>query len=147
MEPERDLAQSVQHVHHPFGDVREVRALLPQLGRHGLLRGAHLERERDELLLHAVVEVALDPPSCRVGRGEDPRPRGVELGPALGVRDGGRHELGEPGKAFLGVGRQRLVGRRRGSDDTLYHCGAIVLPLGYTVHEVSTAGGIPTARR
>ena len=39
------------------------------------LGAPQLERERDEALLGAVVEVALDAPPLRVGRGRDPGPR------------------------------------------------------------------------
>jgi hypothetical protein len=35
------------------------------------LRRAHGEREPDQLLLCAVVQVALDPAPCGVGRGDD----------------------------------------------------------------------------
>ena len=42
-------------------------------------RSAQLERERDELLLGAVVEVALDPPARGVGRLDDAQARDAQL--------------------------------------------------------------------
>src|SRR5262249_36515056 len=41
---------------------------------------AEREPDRDEPLLGAIVEVALDPPPFRVRGGADPRPRGLDLG-------------------------------------------------------------------
>src|SRR5437899_517172 len=62
-----------------------------------------LERKRDESLLSPVVEVALDPPPSRVGGGNDPRARSVELGAALRVCDGARQELREPDQQAFGI--------------------------------------------
>ena len=48
-----------------------------------------LERERDEALLGAVVEVALEPPALRVARRDQPLARRAQLreaGPRLGVQ-------------------------------------------------------------
>ena len=73
-------------------------------------RQADLERERHQVLLGAVVQVALDAPARRVGRLDDPRLRGAQLlhagaldlvaaqrllvGPALGdVEDRAVHPL------------------------------------------------------
>jgi hypothetical protein len=87
-------------------------------GRQRRLRRAQLQRQRHELLLHAVVQVALDPPPGRVGGGDNPRARGGELSAALGVRDGGRHQLRELRQALLGVGGQGLLGPRDGGQDS-----------------------------
>jgi hypothetical protein len=43
------------------------------------LGDAECHRHRDEPLLRAVVEVALDPPALGVGRGDDPLPRGAQI--------------------------------------------------------------------
>ena len=51
-------------------------AVVPQAG----LRQAQRERERDETLLRAVVEVALEPPSLFVAGRDDACARGLELG-------------------------------------------------------------------
>ena len=83
---------------------------LAELGRHRGLRRAQLQRQRDQPLLGAVVQVPLDPPARLVGGGDDPRPRGGHLGLCPGVRDRGRDQLGEPGQPRLGVRRQRAPG-------------------------------------
>jgi hypothetical protein len=90
-------------------------------------RRAQGEGEGDELLLGAVVEVALDAPPRRVGALDDPRPRGAQLlhvGAQLGVealvlqRQRGRaahraHELG-------------LVGDRRRVDQQRDRAAALI---------------------
>ena len=75
-----------------------------EFGRHLGLRRAQLQRQRDQPLLGAIVQVPLDPPAGLVGGGYDPGPRGNYLGLCLcylglcpGVRDRGRHQLSEPG--------------------------------------------------
>jgi hypothetical protein len=60
---------------------------LGQLRGHGGLDQAQLEAERDQSLLGAVVQVALDPAPGVVGGGDDPGPGRGELGAAVGVRD------------------------------------------------------------
>ena len=49
-------------------------------GRNRGLDGAQLEREGDELLLGAVVQVPFDPAPLRVARGDDARPGRGNLG-------------------------------------------------------------------
>jgi hypothetical protein len=92
--------------------------LLPQLlltGGHGALGRAQLQRQRDQALLDPIVEVALDPPPGLVGGGHDAPTGSVQLGSRLRVGDGGGDQLGELGKARLGVRRQRLrPGRQHG---------------------------------
>ena len=83
-----------------------------ELGRDGRLRRAQLQRERDEPLLGAVVQVALDAAPRLVGGGDDARARRLQLGPALGVGDGGGDELGESAEALLGSRRRRVVAGR-----------------------------------
>ncbi len=95
MQPARDLLEVLEHSRQPAADV-------PQAARQlvaGSDRGRHpqLQSERDEALLRPVVQVALDPPALPVGRRDDARARGGELGAALGVGDGGGDELGELG--------------------------------------------------
>ena len=80
MDAERDLAQLVLHGREPLGDPRQLAAEPGQVGRHGGLRGAELEPERDEPLLGAVVEVALELPPRLVGSGDDTGARGGEVG-------------------------------------------------------------------
>ena len=71
------------------------------------LEHPQVERERDELLLRAVVEVALDPPPRRVARLDDPQPRDPQL----------LHARLQVGLQALVVDRQR--GGRRGRLDEL----------------------------
>ena len=105
MDSERDLPQPVEGCREPFRDLGQVLTMLAQLLRRVRLRRPHLERQRDELLLRAVVQVALDPPPGRVRGGDDPRAGGVELGAAVGVRDRRRDDLGEFAQAPFGVRR------------------------------------------
>ena len=80
VDAERDLAQLVLHRRETLGDPRQLAVELGQLGRHGGLRGAELEPERDEPLLGAVVQVALELPPRLVGRGDDAGARRREVG-------------------------------------------------------------------
>jgi hypothetical protein len=84
---------------------------LGQLRGHGGLGQAQLEAERDQSLLGAVVQVALDPAPGVVGGGDDPGPGRGELGAAVGVRDRCADELGEAGHALFCVGRETLAPR------------------------------------
>jgi len=77
------------------GDLDLIRSRLQQLVDLGIailaespLRASELERQGDEPLLGAVVEVALDPAPLLVGGGDDPSARlvdQIELGPNLRV--------------------------------------------------------------
>ena len=73
VEPECDLPQPVEGCREPFGDVGQLVVMLAHLLRLGCLRRTHLERQRHELLLGAVVQVPLDSPPRRVGGGDDSR--------------------------------------------------------------------------
>ena len=77
------------------------------------LGGAQLQSERDEPLLCAVVQVALDPVSRLVGGGDDARAGRRQLGLRLGIRDRSRDKLGELGQTLLRAGRRRVLARRR----------------------------------
>ena len=83
-------------------------------------RGREPERdgERDEPLLRAVVEVALDPPPLGVGRGDDPGPRRPHLGELRAHL--GRQALvleHEPRRRAHGLHERRLVEQRRIVDE------------------------------
>ena len=67
------------------------------------LEHPQVEREADELLLGAVVEVALDPPARVVGGLDDPQPRDPQL----------LHAGAQLGLQALVVDRQRGGARRR----------------------------------
>ena len=66
----------------------QLRRQLAGLGWYRRLRRAQPQRQRDQPLLGAVVQVAFDPAAGVVGGGHDPRPRGGELGIQLGVVEG-----------------------------------------------------------
>ena len=100
--------------------LREVRVGAPeQLGRLRVAVGdlppdqAQGERERDEPLLRAVVQVALEPAPLVVARRDDARARCRQLLARLGVGQRERDELGEVGDPLLGSRRQRLLLDRR----------------------------------
>ena len=72
---------------------------------------SELQRQRDEALLGAVVQVALDPAPLGVRRGDQPLPR--------------RLQLGEPG-VRLRLEEPVLQRDRRGADDGLDELGVVV---------------------
>ena len=74
------------------------------------------DRERDEPLLRAVVEVALEPPPLAVAGGDHARPRRGELLARLGVGERLGDELGERGDAVLGPGREGVGADARHDD-------------------------------
>ena len=100
--PARDLLQVLDAPARPLGRVGQLTPGARLLGRTGL-GGAQRERERDQPLLRAVVQVALDRRRGLVGRGDQPGAGGGELGAALGVGDRGGDELGELRHARLGL--------------------------------------------
>jgi hypothetical protein len=83
----RELAQLLDRPVQLVGDPADLPLQLGQLRGHGGLGQAQLEAERDQSLLGAVVQVALDPAPGVVGGGDDPGPGRGELGAAVGVRD------------------------------------------------------------
>jgi hypothetical protein len=80
MDPEGDLAEFIECARQTVDDVGQRPAVLFELLRHRRLRRPQLERQRDELLLRPVVQVTLDPAPRCVGRRDDARARGLELG-------------------------------------------------------------------
>jgi hypothetical protein len=108
----RDLPQLVHGGTQTIGQQRQLAPdLVRGLGCHRL-DGAGLQRERDQTLLDTVVQVTLESPPRLVRGGDDPGPRSGQLGAALGVRDGGPHELGELGETALGLIGEGPVGGR-----------------------------------
>src|ERR1700730_1120196 len=93
----RELAQLVERARQSYRDVVEFGGELVQLGRDLGLRRPYLERERDESLLRAVVQVTLDAAPGLVGGGDDPGAGRLQLSVRLGIGNRGRDELGEPG--------------------------------------------------
>jgi len=109
VDPLGDLAQLVEYVGQPGGHLVQLRAQLGRLRRHRRPGDAQPQREGDQLLLGAVVQIALDAAPGLVGGGDDARPGGGERGLGLGVGDGGGNQVGEAGQPRLGVHRQRRV--------------------------------------
>ena len=72
-----------------------------------LLEHPQLDGERDQPLLRAVVQVALQPPALGHARLEDAHPRRVDLRPRLGALQRQRDQLGEARQAGLGVRAER----------------------------------------
>ena len=65
------------------------------------------ERSADEVLLRAVVQVALDAAALGVAGGDDARPRLVELEPGVDIGDRLADELGERAETSLGAAWER----------------------------------------
>ena len=86
------------------------------VGAELVLEHAELDRERDETLLRAVVEVALEAAALVQSGLEDAKPRRVELLAPLGALEAERDELREVAEATLGVRAER-VGRVRRDED------------------------------
>ncbi len=78
MDAPRELAQLGQRTRQPLRQPVDQRRDLGLVGNPAVQQ-AQLERERNELLLGTVVQVALDPPARRVGRLHDPQSRDAQL--------------------------------------------------------------------
>ena len=106
-----ESSQVVEHAAQLTGDVLDLGAGLGRKGGH-LDHHAQSQHQRDEELLRAVVQVALDPSPGLVRRRHEPRAGGQQLGPVLLVGDRRRHELREACQPLGGVGwRSRLLRR------------------------------------
>ena len=113
MDAARHLAEFLDHARQSIGETADLRLYVLQAGRNPPFRGAQPERQRDQLLLRPVVEIALDPPPGFVGGGDDAGARSGELGAHRRVRNRSRDELGEAGEALLRVrGNRPRSGRR-----------------------------------
>ena len=84
-------------------------AAVRRVGRRG--RDPQRERERDEPLLRAVVQVPLDPAPRLVRRLDDAGARRLELDPGVDVGDRLPDELGERAQPRLGVPREGRADR------------------------------------
>ena len=105
MDPARELAQLGERVGElRAGALQQVLGLAVGLG----LGDPQHQRQRDEPLLRAVVEVALEPAALVVAGRDDPGARRRELLPRLGVGQRERDQLGEVGDPLLGAGQERL---------------------------------------
>ena len=97
---------------------------------------AQLQRERDEALLRAVVQVALQPAALGIARAHDARAGGGELVVRVGVGERLRDEVGEVAQALLGSLGQRALVDRGGDErspeavrelDRRGHAGAVAV--------------------
>jgi len=102
-----DLAQLVDHPVELVGDPADLHLEIGDVGRLGGLDQAQLEAQRDQSLLDAVMQIALNPAPGLVVVGGDPGPGRGELGAAVGVGDRGADELSEIGHALFGAAGKR----------------------------------------
>ena len=102
MDAARQLAQLLQGVRELVAGELEV-AVLGMPAR----RQPQHQRQRDEPLLRAVVQVALQPPPLGVAGLDDARARGGEIGARLRIGQRLRRELGEVRDPLLGARRER----------------------------------------
>ena len=92
VDPARDLLQFRDRIHQPGRDPGQLDSKVAPVERDIILRGVHRQFERDQPLLHAIVEVSLNPPPNVIRRGDDPPARGGKRQPAVRIRDRGGHE-------------------------------------------------------
>jgi hypothetical protein len=107
MDAARDLLQLLKRARQPFRQLRQARLEHVQVRRRRRLRGPKCEGEGDEPLLDPVVQVALQSPAGLIRGRDDARAGGGELGPGVGIRDGGGDELREVGNARLRIRGER----------------------------------------
>jgi hypothetical protein len=113
----REVAKRVDRTVQLGRSLIEFGGELGEIGRHRFLGHAHPQRGCDEPLLGAVVEIALETASGLVSGNDDARARCGQRRLRLGVRDGGRDELGKAGEPGLGVVRHRFLASGRGNHD------------------------------
>ena len=88
--PGGERAELVEHAVDVVGEPLEQLACAGRAAGHHLLGELEPDAQRDQPLLAAVVEVALDPPALVVGRREDACPRGPQLAAELSTRSASR---------------------------------------------------------
>src|SRR5262249_23564488 len=125
-------------------------------------RGAQSERQRNQLLLSSVVEIALDPAPRFVGSGDHPGAGGGKLAAAFGVRNRSREQVGELLQTSFEISRRwggpRGADRDRSPESTLDYDGypdAVansLFPRGFgngSLHVRKKVGGArrPTSRK
>ena len=107
MQPAGELAQLLE------AGAELVRGVVEQLGvsgsAHPGARHPQHQRERDEPLLRAVVQVALEPPALLVAGLDEPRARGDQVRARLRARHRQRHQLAELPEPVLGFRRERVL--------------------------------------
>ena len=119
-----ELTEIIERLDQPTADVGELLVEITGLWRRELLGDRQVERQRDESLLHSVVQVTLDAPPGLVAGCDHPRPGRGELGPGLGVGDRRRRQLGELPDAELGPDRD---GSRDGDGGSDHHAPQAVV--------------------
>ena len=77
VDPVREVADLLERLVHVAGELLEHGPRPDRIGLGELARQPQVDRERDQVLLRSVMEVALDPASLRVPRGHHAGPRGA----------------------------------------------------------------------
>jgi hypothetical protein len=112
----RQLPQLLQGAGEAVGHPGQLGPQLGPLGRHRRLGGPQIKHQRDQPLLGAIVQVALDPPARLVAGGHDAGPGGSQLLAALlkGAGHGVEAALQHPdlADALLGRARPEVAGRQ-----------------------------------
>jgi hypothetical protein len=113
MDHARDLHERVERRAHIVCHAGQL-LLETDLSRCVGFQDVELQRQGYELLLHTVVQVALDTAARHVRRGHHPSARRGELRLAFRVRDRGGEQLGELLEPNVGIDGQWLAGRDGG---------------------------------
>ena len=79
VDPVRELRRLVQRLLHVAPHLVEERLRRGGIGVRQLARELQVDRERDQVLLRAVVEVALDPAAVGIGGQDEPLPGRAQL--------------------------------------------------------------------
>jgi len=88
-----EFPQLLERAGEPFGHGLQLVGQVAGLGWHRRPRHPQVERQRDQVLLGAVVKVALDPAPGRVGGDDDPGPGGGQGSLGFGVGQRGSRRV------------------------------------------------------
>ncbi len=111
VQPAGDLPQFLQHPVQSRRLSASSCSLLAGSGRPTASAARSSRARRDQALLGAVVQVALDAAAGGIGGGHDPRARGGQRRLGFGVGDRGASQLGEPGQPRFCARWQRRSAR------------------------------------
>jgi hypothetical protein len=108
VDPLSELSQLLERLRELVRGDRDVLLGLVRRVADLRLREPQADRQRNQPLLGAVVQVPLQPAPLGVARLDDPQPRGRQLLACLGARDRERDQLGELPQTTLRLPRQDL---------------------------------------